>query len=243
MAYAFVQQQQGSSSDTATVNISANAALSATAGNLIVIEVSYFSGAQKTFNFPATWGTVVQPASGVMYNATDGAGVIIGYVENCSASSGTGSGTFSASVDFPSMTITEYSGIATSSALIDSIVFNRQVSPGTGANAVTASVNATAQPALIRACTFALTAQNFDTAVSGTGRTRVWDYTNGGGGTTFSAKPQDKRVTATGSTSLTLTTNAGTDTYHTWIMAFAETGAGGGGAVKRNNLALMGAGR
>ncbi len=221
MAYAFVQQDHGSSGSTARTTAAVTNGITPTAGNLVYIELTYFAAAQRTFNFPATWGTV-QTVGTDYFDSAVGFGLIRRYVANCAAVSGNGSGTFSGgTADYPAMRISEYSGLGTTSPLIVAGAVNKQTNPGTGAGSITAAITPTSQPAMLLGSSVANVASNWNTAVSHTGRAMVWDYTSG---TSFSMKPQDTRVTSTAATNMTWTTSAGVDIYWSWITAFAEAG-------------------
>lgn len=109
----------------------------------------------------------------------------------------------------------EYSGIATSSALITHAE-QGQLTPGTGADAVTSgSTSVGTAPALIIGWTE--TPELGNTLNTGTGFTRR--VTNDGGGI------EDKRITSSGSTAATFTAATAPDATWAQMVAFAEPAA------------------
>jgi hypothetical protein len=239
VAGAFVAQREDSVGTTGENACDLGATYTPTAGNLIIAVVSYFSATSRTITWPTAWATIEE--AGNFHNGTDGAGARWGIFKNVAAAASNASVSFvGGTVDFPGIYIAEWSGLATTGTLIAAPALSRQAAPGTGAGAIAVSATPSVQPAIVFGISWCVgAAANWDTAVSDSGRTRAWDY----GGASFGAKPQDARVVSTSAKTLTWTTNTGAETYYSIAMALAEPGAGGGGAVKRNNLALMGAGR
>lgn len=220
MAYAYIGSAEGSSPNEGVNTITTSLSLAVTTGDFVWFEASYKSNAAKTVNWPTTWGTVT--TSNTAYNGTDQFGFAWGWVIANATTNAAATITTSANCDFPTIRVANYSGIASSSTIQINTLLNRQVNPGTGAGAVTASATLTGQPALVLGSSFALAAQGWNTAVNGNARVGMWDY--GSGGTSFSAYPQDARRTSTGGYSATWTTNTGNDTYYSWITVVNESG-------------------
>lgn len=228
MAGAYVDQIEGSSPNAGVTTVSTSGSLPVTAGNFLFFVAGYFGASARTITWPTDWGTVVE--AGNVYNGSDQAGLRWGYIKNAAAANAAAAITFSGACDYPSIYVAQFSGLDTTAALLATPVCNNQTNPGTGTNAVTVSFTLGSQPAFCVGLSVPHTAQNWDTAVKGTGLTRVWDY---GAGSTFSGKPQYQRFTATGAQSLGWTTSAGTDVYYTVAIAVAEAGGGGGGVSKQ----------
>jgi len=143
------------------------------------------------------------------------------YLQNCEAGITSATCTYNGGPPGTIVTtITEYSGIATTGALLGS-VSNTQTSPGTGTDILTSTnFNVTTQPALIYGQMW--NPQNDTAGAAGTGFTNRFVPSNYGG------RVEDKRVTATGNTAATFTLGgSGTDTFITFLLAFAESGGGG----------------
>jgi hypothetical protein len=121
------------------------------------------------------------------------------------------------------LTGSEYSGIATSSALIVA-AGQVQTTPGTGTDAVTSgNGNVTSQPALIYGVSI-----DSGTAVdisAGTGFSSRLAIT--------AIAVEDKRVTSTGNQATTFTAASGPTQINTFMVAFAEAGAGASGLLLR----------
>jgi hypothetical protein len=218
VAGAFVDYDDNAPGTTSQSSIALSANYTPAAGNLIIIAVSYFRGTQATVNMPSAWGTFIQ--GGHFYNGADGAGVRWGIYENVSATASDANVTFSGGdVDFPGIQVEEFSGLLTASALVANPTGVRQAAPGTGAGAITVSATPGSAPAIVWGLSYCIgSADNWDTAVSDTGRPRIWPY----GGATFFGKPQDAGVISTDAKALTWTTNNGDEIYYSIAMALAE---------------------
>ena len=209
MAYAYVKTTTG----TANGN---TVAFTYTPGNLLILQVgSSTGGGTPTFTAADTDSNTYQQGSA---SANAGNNYWHGwrYVENAG-----GDGSTTVTVTFNGGTpgetaikVHEYSGLATSGALIGTPIAANQANPGTGTDAITAGpLNVTSQPALVIGLSGSIGGDPAFTA--GTGYTAR--------STTVGLAIEDKRVTSTGNQSATFTSSGGgSNIYRTIVAAFAE---------------------
>ncbi len=226
MTVAFVQQVQAS--QLGGVSTWDAPAFTPGAGSLLVCMVTYdrAAGAVTITLSDTTGSNGTWTATGdTQYNGNFGTASF--YLTNAAATSSTIRATYSSAIDIlPAIYVAEFSGASTAAALAH--VTNLQATPGTGTDAITSGLSGTlgSQPALIFGFTFGYTnSSTGTTAGTGyTGLTAVWDYALGGN--TF-AKPEWQRVTATTSIAATFTdaVQGGSNTWQTYLMAFAEAAA------------------
>lgn len=222
MAYAFVQQVENSGSGSPkTVSITP------TAGNLLFGLI----GSDSTgATYGCSDGTNTWIACGVFDGTSIGAGIGAGlfYAKNCSGSTVTVSGSHTGG-SITGVYVAEYSGLDTSAPFIASSA-NPQNGPGSGTDAMTSgNANATSQPTAAIGFYFNSLGQDLMTEAAGTGytgRTAVWAPI-GSAGTIVCARPEDKRVTATGNVAATFTATVGDggNVFLTVIALFAEAGS------------------
>jgi uncharacterized protein DUF4038/collagenase-like protein with putative collagen-binding domain len=215
MAYAFVQQN---SADNAASATTITVTLTPTAGNLLVFCVSGDSldtssialsdnlGSHNTFTQIGTDLVTANDQRCAWWHAA-----------NCKGGATTFTATFSAGTRFRTIYVAEYSGIVTTSPLLNG-ARAENANPGTGTDAVSSGVaNATSQPALVWG--FSIDTSGATTPNAGTGytsRTGVWSTA------TCMGRPEDKRVTATGNVAATFTATTGTDDHATGVGIFSE---------------------
>jgi hypothetical protein len=205
MAYAHVQTVSNVAPSSELVTIT-----SSTAGSLLVMTVFNSGGAGRVASVTAGFvqiGTELVPgyASSMYYYENNPGGITSAGVTAWNAGTPGEYGVF----------ISEYTGIATSSALI-TFARQSQASPGTGTDAVTSGTsNVTSQPALI---------------FGWSGNPGAYSTLNAG--TDFTSRDvdagirtEDKRVTATGNQAATFTGATDPNAAQTWMAAFAETSA------------------
>lgn len=214
MAYAFVQQN---AADAATTATTITVTLTPTAGNLLVfgmmgdsndtssVVLSDNLGAHNTFTQIGTDLVTASAQRCAWY-----------FAANCKGGATTFTVTYSASTRFRGIYVAEYSGIATSPFLNGTRA--ESAAPGTTADAISSGVaNATSQPALVWG--FGIDIDGGGTPTAGTGftsRTAAWSSA------TSLARPEDKRVTATGNVAATFTAAVGTDDHASGVGIFAE---------------------
>jgi len=174
------------------------------------------SGASRTITWSTAWGTVTP--IGTPYYLSD-VGIAFAHVENCNAASSTGSVTASGACVAIGLSVREASGIALTGAYLAESGVNKQVNPGTGAGAITASVTPGVQPAYLDGLHWARNLALWNTAVSDTVETAVWND---------SGVPQHARVTSAAARAMTATTNNGTDDWYSLVIAFKEATAAAG---------------
>ena len=206
MAYAHVQTV-ANNGPTATIS-------SSTAGNLLVLNMFWSGGAGDQTPVVTAGFTAVDT------KITDG-----GNYSSCSwyYQNNAGGITSVGATSWPAgepgerrIRVSEYSGIATSSALI-TFVRQIQTSPGTGTDAVTSGgVSVGSQPALIWGVS--------DAPGIGTALTQGTGFPSRG--TDDGGRIEDKRITATGSNAATFTAGSDPGRVHTWMLAFAEPSSG-----------------
>jgi hypothetical protein len=234
MAYSFVNSVVSAFNQTGTgISSLAAGAMTTTAANLIVVFAEYYydlTADSGTFTVTDGTNSYAEITSAHVQNTTDKSAMRVFYGKNIAG------GSVNPTINFPNsnfhfvdIAAGEYSGFDTAAPLVDGIGNWQLSSLGTGTDAVTSSnLNVTAQPAGVISVTY------FDSSGDGpplygtgfTGRSTFWLS----GGTAEGAW-EDKRVTATGNTTGTFTKSASTGFTLTCAVAFAETGAGGGGTV------------
>lgn len=231
MAFAFVQQKSQSSGSTGQFAVvTGSFGASVTAGNLIWWVVNYSAASAQTI----TWSDTQSLTFTEIGNFHNGSnyGVRWGYCKNITGGAETITATFGGSVDFPAIYVAEYSGFDTTAPFTTGeTASNEQTNPGTGAGAVTSgnSPSLAAQPAGVIGFSFNANGTVLPSAANGTSRTQVWNFANNGdSGGTLTARPEDRRVTATTAVASTFTIASGTDKYYTVEAVFKETGAVGG---------------
>lgn len=215
MAYAFVQQNAADNAATATT---ITVTLTSTAGNLLVFAISGDSLDTTSIALSdnlGTHNTFTQIATDLV--ATTDQRCAWWFAANCKGGATTFTATFSATTRFRTFYVAEYSGIVTTSPLLNG-ARAENANPGTGTDAVSSgNANATSQPALVWG--FCIDTNGSTTPTAGTGftsRTGVWSTA------TCLGRPEDKRVTATGNVAATFTATTGTDTHDTGVGIFAE---------------------
>lgn len=218
MAYAFVQQNAAdAASQVGTITVT----LTPTAGNLLVFCVTGDSLDFTTLTLSDNLGSHNTFTQISTYLVTAGnQRCSWWYAENCKGGATTFTATYSSTTRFRTIYVAEYSGIATSGSFLDGARAENN-GPGTGTDAVSSgNANATLQPALVWGFSIDVDGTSAPTAGTGfTSRTNVWSSA------TCQARPEDKRVTATGNVAATFTATTGTDGHATGIGIFAETGA------------------
>lgn len=222
MAYAFVQQAHGSSLTSASSLSTSALGAALTGGNLCVVWVVYFT-TQTTCTLSGAGGQT-WTAETPFGDAANGV-VHAFYAQNISGGSSAAlTATFGTAVDFAAIYIAEHSGLATSGARL-AFTGSIDVSGSTATDATTTANLGTlaTQPAAIIG--LANNSNGDSTPSAGTGftsRAAVFDY----GGGTATARPEDKRVTATTSIPLTWTAlSAQNHAVGGWAFAEAAGGA------------------
>ena len=193
-------------------------------GDLIIAYVKYESGSSKTVTLDDTLGTNdtwTEIESG-HHDGTLSAGVRCFYLPNAAVGVSTIRATFSAGVDRPAIFVMSISNMAL--APFDDVVYQSQIDPGTGANAVTSSNLGvlTTQPQMILGISHQFAVSLRSAPRSGTGFTDLGSYFDYEGTELSLAKVEHKRVTSTAATAATFTaTNADHD-FISVAMAFKE---------------------
>lgn len=230
MAFAFVQQKSNSSGSTGQFAVvTGSYGSNITAGNMLWWVVNYSAATAQTI----TWADTQTSTFTEVGNFHDGVGYGVrwGYCKNITGGPETITATFLGAVDFPAIYTAEYSGFDTTAPFTTGeTASNEQTNPGTGAGAVTSgnSPSLSAQPAGVIGFSFNANGTVLPSAANGTSRTQVWNFANNGdSGGTLTARPEDRRVTATTAVASTFTIASGTDKYFTLEAVFKETGAGG----------------
>lgn len=221
MAYAFVQQAEGSGSGSPKI-----AAITPTASNMLFALV----GSDNTgATYGCSDGTNNWTPCGVFDGTSIGAGIGVGlfYAKNCAGSAVTVSGSHTGG-SVTGIYVAEYSGLDTGAPFINSAA-NAQNGPGSGTDAMTSgNANATSQPCVAIGFYFNSLGQDSGIQAAGTGytgRTAVWAPI-GSGGTIACARAEDKRVIVTGNVAATFTATAGDagNVFLTVIALFSEAG-------------------
>lgn len=229
MAYAFVQAVKNSANSNVL-------SITPTAGNLLLLLSRTSSGGGT----PTVTGMVTNNSTALSSRIATFENLVGRWCtifELVNVPSGVTSVTVTYNGGTPGTTLllgVEYSGLATTTPFIAANSGNYQAAPGTTANAITSgAVNVTSQPALVLGAV--MTWSGNSDATAGTG------YTN-----RFSADNDflimDKRITATGNNTVTATaaSHGGTDAYETFLLAYAEAGAGGTSAKLLSMLSNQG---
>ncbi len=212
----------------------------AVAGDLLICAIAVY-GTATTVSISATVGsngTWTRAGSGYQ----DGSNQMeVFYLANAAAGSSTIRASFSGGGrGYPCIAIIPVTGIATAAPFLD-VVFNYQLAPGTGTDAIT-STNLAAlstQPALMFGLSTNINASGNAVPNTGTGYTSIgtgWSY---GGAFSISMRAEHKRVTVTTADKTTFTAQdatSGGHKYMTTAVAFIEAT----GFVSR--LSLLGAG-
>ncbi len=222
-AYAYVGSASSTSGNTLTYTT--------TAGNLVVIRIftsagggspnSYVTGITGA-TFKGVFGAMNNTANVVANSNGYNDGVF--YLENCPSITNPVVSFNGGTPGVSDLSITEYSGIATSSALIvASSAPNHQTNPGTGTAAVTTgNINVTSQPALLLGF-FGSNLGGNNTLSGGTGFNQRQKFTD----SSDSFVVEDKRVTSTGNVAATATDSIGTAALEgSFALAFAEASSG-----------------
>lgn len=215
MTSAFVQQN---AADNATGATTITVTLTPTAGNLLVFAVSGDSADTTSIALSdnlGTHNTFTQISTDLVTASAQRCAWW--FAANCKSGATTFTATYSASTRFRTIYVAEYSGIATTSPLLNG-TRAENANPGTGTDAISSgNANATSQPALVWGFSVDTDGSAAPTAGTGyTSRTSVWSSA------TCFGRPEDKRVTATGNVAATFTAVTGTDTYATGVGVFAE---------------------
>jgi hypothetical protein len=238
MAYAFVQKKDsGAISGTGTTIATGNMTSNPTAGNCIIAAVGYTGSDPATLTVADTLGnTYTEATAARQLVGAIGAGLRVFYALNVSGGSANSvTATYANTQSGRGIVAAEYSGIATSSAFLNANT-RSQIGVGGTTDAITTNAaNATSQPTLAFALGVSFAVEQQLTA--GTGYTTHGTAISGG----YVMTLEDKRLTATGNETATFTNPGAADDVEASIILLAE--ATGGGAVRRNNLTLMGCGR
>jgi hypothetical protein len=219
-AYTHVQTVAGSA-QTASVTISI------TAGNLVIVTGMFTTGGGSS-DFTPTTNTSAVFTSAVDTGASPNNYQVRSYYL-LNAGSGITSVTATFDVGTPGeygFVVSEYSGIATTSALVGSAAAVDEA-PGTGTDAITSGNTGTltSQPALIYEYAFN---QNYSAITQGTGFASRLTSAFGG-----NLQVADRRVTATTAVAGTFTSTDGTANYNVFVLAFAEPGGAASGLLLR----------
>jgi hypothetical protein len=215
MTYAFVQQN---ANDNAAGATTITVTLTPTAGNLLVFAVSGDSADSTSIALSdnlGTHNTFTQIATDLVTATAQRCAWW--FSANCQGGATTFTATYSASTRFRTLYVAEYSGIVTTSPLING-TRAENVNPGASADAVSSgNANATSQPALVWGVSIDTDGNTTPNAGTGfTSRTGVWSSS------TCLARPEDKRITVTGNVAATFTATTGTDTHASGVGIFAE---------------------
>lgn len=171
-------------------------------------------------------GTAFSTAAARIRDATESQSGQVFCRENVAAGTHTGTATFSTTTSFRRNRLFEASGLATASS-VDQAASQVQTAPGTGANAISSTASAATTNTADFVMGFTQDAGNASpgsgTLTAGTG------YTVVGAGITMAA--ESKSVAATGAQTATFTQSVAAPRI-THVVAFKETGGGGGGSGK-----------
>jgi hypothetical protein len=231
MAFAFVQQAENSAAASGTSL--AAPAVTYTSGNLLVVWTYWDGGDGGTFGV-ADGGS---NAYTLIANKVSGGRWAVYYVENCTGGSLQPTMSWSAAVTNRAIYVAEYSGIATSGALISGAYDVEIAVAASGTDIlISDNINVTTQPALMVGVARSESQEVVDVA-TGTGctsRGTGWDF-----GSTDGARLQDKRITATGNATMAWTGVYGSQYKVGAVVTFAEATAGGS-IVQRSMLLGVG---
>lgn len=227
MAYSFVQAiAQPTASNHPTVSITN------TSGNLLLL--ACVSLGNYTFTPSDTLGNTFVQVGTTAYVSSDGLLMALYAAPNCKGGANSIGVVNSNGTNVVPILAIEYSGIATTSPLLATA---QNVAANGGATTV--SSGATASNATVPALVFGLTYDAGNTAAitAGAGFTSRAITNNTGAAAYFAI--EDLRQTAAGAQTANFTTNAGYNTYGTWVAVFNEAG---GAVATHPNLMMLGVG-